>query len=115
MISFWRAAGIHQFTRRPEHLTSLAARTKHASCGPKLVANMPAPHGHQVGNIFEWQRFLPSKISTLLQAWSACSSPGYEILGIGGMIQSPSVTGGRGGLALGPPLSTTRGGLPMQP
>merc|ERR1719393_763104 len=51
MISFWSAAGIHQFTMYPEPLSSVAATTKHASWGPRLVANMPPPQGHQVGFI----------------------------------------------------------------
>merc|ERR1719238_2086948 len=57
----------------PDFDTSLAATTKQASCGPKLVANMPAPHGHQVGFNF----VLPLAIrSKLITAWRACSSPG---------------------------------------
>merc|ERR1719422_945752 len=48
MISFWMAAKIHQFTIHPEPFTSFAAKTKQASWGPRLVANIPAPHGHQV-------------------------------------------------------------------
>merc|ERR1740130_595127 len=46
---------------------SLAATTKQASCGPKLVANMPAPHGHHVANN-SLRHCFPSMISTLLQA-----------------------------------------------
>jgi len=48
MNSFWIAAGNHQLTMYPDPLFSLAAMTKHASWGPRLVANMPAPHGHHV-------------------------------------------------------------------
>eukprot|EP00429_Kryptoperidinium_foliaceum_P071955 CAMPEP_0176072900 /NCGR_PEP_ID=MMETSP0120_2-20121206/36423_1 /TAXON_ID=160619 /ORGANISM="Kryptoperidinium foliaceum, Strain CCMP 1326" /LENGTH=112 /DNA_ID=CAMNT_0017406579 /DNA_START=23 /DNA_END=357 /DNA_ORIENTATION=- len=37
----------------PDPGFSFAAMTKQASWGPKLVANMPAPHGHHVGfNVF---------------------------------------------------------------
>merc|ERR1711957_522769 len=109
MISFWSAAGIHQLTMYPDPLFSLAAMTKHASCGPRLVTNMPAPHGHQVGFSFlglpqGWHKqpiqpgqpyFMASMRSRLFTACNACSSPGYEILGIGGITQL--------------------GGLPMQP
>ena len=41
MNSFWIAAGNHQFTVYPEPFCSLAPMTKHASWGPRLVANMP--------------------------------------------------------------------------
>merc|ERR1719387_1332359 len=87
MISFWRAPGIHQFTMYPDFGTSLAATTKQASCGPKLVANMPAPHGHHVViRLFEAQRLgkqqhkshfictFASRMSICLHACSACSS-----------------------------------------
>eukprot|EP00429_Kryptoperidinium_foliaceum_P070857 CAMPEP_0176050894 /NCGR_PEP_ID=MMETSP0120_2-20121206/25300_1 /TAXON_ID=160619 /ORGANISM="Kryptoperidinium foliaceum, Strain CCMP 1326" /LENGTH=59 /DNA_ID=CAMNT_0017384333 /DNA_START=17 /DNA_END=196 /DNA_ORIENTATION=- len=57
----------------PDPGFSLAAMTKQASCGPRLVANMPAPHGHHVG----FNDFLPSATRIrFTQAWSACSSPG---------------------------------------
>merc|ERR1719456_662502 len=69
----------------PDPLISFAAITKQASCGPKLVANMPAPHGHQVGfnGLLLPPYLFMSRISKFLHAWRACSSPGYEILGIG--------------------------------
>merc|ERR1719367_929639 len=87
MSSFCSAAGIHQLTMCPEPLFSLAPRTKHASCGPRLVANMPAPHGHQVVISFGGlpDALALSRCSMFLQAWKACSSPGYEIFGMGGI------------------------------
>merc|ERR1712113_519540 len=78
IISFWSAAQIHQLTIQPEPFFSLAPATKHASWGPKLVANMPAPHGHHVsinfGSLFF--AFAAAMNSTFLIACMACSSPG---------------------------------------
>merc|ERR1719188_2223433 len=45
MISFCTAQGLPQTHMRPEFFTQLAPATKHASSGPKEVANMPAPQG----------------------------------------------------------------------
>merc|ERR1719498_219873 len=96
MISFWSAPGIHQFTMYPDPLFSFAAMTKQASCGPKLVANMPAPQGHHVGFICFGAGqhpcapyFCASMISRFTTACKACSSPGYEIFGTGGITQLP--------------------------
>merc|ERR1712226_356968 len=75
MISFRKAAGIHQLTIYPEPLFQLAAKTKHASCGPKLVANMPAPHGHHVGCNFGWFP-LTAALAIIFMLCNACSSPG---------------------------------------
>merc|ERR1719511_653370 len=110
MISFWSAAGYHQLTMYPLPFFSLAAKTKQASCGPKLVANMPAPQGHQVFfNLgFPFSPAL-SMALTLLTACMACSSPGYEIFGITGKGPSHVGTGALPGFSTGLP------GLPMQP
>merc|ERR1719265_2243857 len=101
MNSFWIAAGNHQLTMYPDLGMLFAAITKQASWGPKLVANMPAPQGHQVSINFFWQQGLPYVLrsirSMFFKACNACSSPGYEILGMG---HKPSLKSG---------------GVPMQP
>merc|ERR1712113_1234788 len=45
IISFWTAQGLPQTHIMPEFLTQLAPATKHASSGPREVANIPAPQG----------------------------------------------------------------------
>merc|ERR1712226_1301360 len=78
----------------PEFLIQLAPATKQASSGPRDVANMPAPHGQCMFSIFSGVpkasvvllRYKSlSMWSMLVHATIPSSSPGYEILGIGGM------------------------------
>merc|ERR1719330_1157466 len=97
MISFCTAQGLPHTHIKPEFLTQLAPATKHASSGPRDVANMPAPHGQcavltlsslprLVVLMFLYTSF--SIISMFLVAMTASSSPGYEIFGMGGTGQS---------------------------
>merc|ERR1719420_2567407 len=94
MISFCTAHGLPHTHMMPEFLTQLAPATKQASSGPRDVANMPAPHGQcmswratgwpQQSSARFWKEIL-STFSKLPHAMTACSSPGYEIFGIGGI------------------------------
>merc|ERR1712226_1697657 len=93
IISFCTAQSWPQTHMRPEFLFQLAPATKHASSGPKEVANMPAPHGQCMPSIFKGLpkfvvlMFLNNNLSILSMfehAITASSSPGYEIFGMGG-------------------------------
>merc|ERR1719450_1272341 len=96
MISFCTAHGLPQTHMMPEFLTQLAPATKQPSSGPREVANIPAPHGQcmslrttgfpQQSSARFWYEIL-STFSKFVQAITACSSPGYEIFGHGGIGQ----------------------------